>query len=460
MSVALMADERVDRTLFDLAEDAIARARKAGADAAEACLESSRSFTVKVQGGTIDSLKQSATRGLGLRVFVNGAEGFVSSTDLRPASLDDLARQAVALARFSTPDEWNAVVTPDEAGEPQMDLALYDPAVLELPAEEKIARALELERLVLAYDPRVKRTDSVGVSSRDGQFVIANSSGLMRGYTTTSISAYAVALADDGDGKQQSGGYGRSHRWLADLPSMESIAKEAARRAVARLGARPVPTAKVPVILHPDIAASWLAEMFGAWSGENVLKKSSWLSEKLGETIASPLVTIVDDSVQPRGYGSSPVDGDGVASRRNVLLDRGRCAMFVYDSYNARRAKTQSTGNATRGYGSTPGIGFGNLFFAPGTESPEAILAKVDRGFYMDDQGSFGFNDVTGDYSFQAQGQWIEKGEKVQAVEGVTVASTSLDMLKNVAAAGNDLVFDGSVASPTLLISEMTVSGT
>lgn len=460
MSVALVADERVDRTLFDVAEDAIARAKRAGADHVEACLESSRSFTVKVQGGAIESLKQSATRGLGLRVFVNGAEGFVSSTDLAPASLDDLARQAVALARFSTPDEWNAVVTPAEAGEPRMDLALYDPAVVELPAETKIARALELERLALAYDPRVKRTDSVGVSSRDGQFVIANSSGLARGYTTTSISAYVVALADDGDGKQQSGGYGRSHRWLADLPEMEAIAKEAARRAVARLGARPVPTAKVPVILHPDIAATWLAEMFDAWSGENVLKKSSWLSEKLGETIASPLVTIVDDGVQPRGFGSSPVDGDGVASRRNVLVDRGRCAMFVYDSYNARRAKTRSTGNAARGYASTPGIGYGNLSFAAGGESPEAILAKVDRGFFMDDQGSYGFNDVTGDYSFQAQGHWIEKGEKVHAVEGVTVASTSLDMLKNVVAVGNDLVFDGSVASPTLLIAEMTVSGT
>ena len=455
-----MADARVDRALFTLAEDAIDRARRAGADQAEVCIESARQFQVKVQGGTIDSLKQSATRGLGLRVFVHGAEGFVSSTDLRPESLDDLARQAVALARFSTPDEWNGVVTPAEAGEPEMDLALFDPAVVDLSPDAKIAHALDLERLALGYDPRVKRIDSAGVSSRDGQFVIANSSGLMRGYTTTSISSYVVALADDGAGKQQSGGYGRSHRWLADLPPVEAIAREAARRAVSRLGARPVPTARVPVILHPDIAASWLAEMFGAFSGENVFKKSSWLTEKLGETVASPLVTLVDDGLQPRGYGSSPVDGDGVASRRNVLLDRGRCAMFVYDAYNARRAKTRSTGNAARGYASTPHIGCGNLFIAAGAESPEAILKKVDRGFFMDDQGSYGFNDVTGDYSFQAQGHWIEKGEKVHAVEGVTVASTSLDMLKNVAAVGNDLVFDGSIASPTLLVAEMTVSGT
>jgi len=459
MSAGIVADERVDRALFDVAEAVLDRARRAGADHAEACLESARSFQVKVQGGAIETLKQSATRGLGLRVFVGGAEGFVSSTDLRPESLDDLARRAVELARFSTPDEWNAVVSTAEAGEPAADLAIFDPAVAGMPAPQRIALALELERLALSADPRIRRTDSVGVSTRDGQFVLANSMGLRRGYSETSIGAHVVALADDGDGKQQSGGYGRSHRFLADLPSPETIAAEAVRRALGRLGARSVPTARVPVILHPDIAGAWIAEMFDAFSGENVIKKSSWLSEKLGETIASPLVTLVDDGLLLRGYGSSPVDGDGVACQKNCLIDRGRCAMFVYDAYHARRAGTRSTGNAARGYSSTPGIGTGNLYVEAGTESPEAILRKVDRGFLMDDQGSFGFNSVTGDYSFQAQGQWIEKGERVHAVEGVTVASTSLEMLKNVAAVGNDLVFDGSVASPTLLISEMTVSG-
>jgi PmbA protein len=243
------------------------------------------------------------------------------------------------------------------------------------------------------------------------------------------------------------------------MPPPEKIAAEAARRAVERLGARPVPTARVPVIMHPDIAAGWIGEMYDAFSGESVLKRSSWLSEKLGAEIASPLVTLVDDGTLRRGYGSSPVDGEGIATRRNVLIDRGRCAMFAYDAYWARRANTRSTGSGTRGYSSTPGIGFHNLYLEKGAESPEAILARVDRGFYMDDQGSYGFNEVTGDYSFQAQGHWIEKGVKVFPVEGVTVASNSLDMLRNVVAVGNDLDFDGSVTSPTLLIAEMTVSG-
>ena len=199
--------------------------------------------------------------------------------------------------------------------------------------------------------------------------------------------------------------------------------------------------------------------MLDAFSAESVIKKSSWLTDKLGQTIASPLVTLVDDGTLAGHVGSSPHDGEGVATRRNVLIERGVCAMFLYDTYHARRAGTRSTGSAIRGYSSVPGIGYHNLYLEPGADAPDAILAQADRGFYMTDQGSFGFNPVTGDYSFQAQGFWIERGVKSFPVEGVTVASNSLDMLGKVAAVGNDLGWEGSVASPTILIAEMTVSG-
>ncbi len=443
-----------------VAAAAVERARRAGADQAEAVVQGSRAFTVRVSGGQVESLKQSATRGLGLRVIVNGAVGFVSSTDLRNETLDDLARRAVALARFSTPDPANAMPAPEEAGDaPAHDLSLFDPAVLELPAERKIAMALELERLALGYDPRVTRVDSANLTSRDGATALVNSHGLSRLSSGTAVSASVVPLAEDRDGRQQTGYYGMTRRWLDELSPMEEIAQEAARRAVARIGARPVPAARVPVVMHPDIAAAWIAELHDAFSGESVIKKASWLTEKLGQAIASPLVTLVDDGRLVRGVGSGPWDGEGVATRRNVLIERGVCALFLYDVYHARRAGTRSTGSAVRGYSSVPGIGYHNLHLEPGGESPEAILKKVDRGFYMDDQGSFGFNGVTGDYSFQAQGFWIERGEKAFPVDGVTVASNSLDMLKNVVAVGNDLKWDGNVVSPTLLIAEMTVSG-
>ncbi len=446
------------------AAQALECARRAGAAHAEACVEGARDFSVRVRGGAIETLKQSGTRGLGLRVIVGDAVGFVSSTDLRPEALADLARNAVTLARFSTADPANVLPAPGDladgtAGMSHEDLALFDPAVVELPADRKIEMALALERLTLAHDPRIRRTDAVGVSSRDGAVVIANTHGLLRAWSATAMSLFSVALADDRDGKQRTGGYGVCKRALADLPPVEAVATEAARRAVARIGARSVPSARVPVVMHPDIAAAWLSEMYDAFTGEAVLKQASWLTGKLDQPVAAPRVTIVDDGRMPRGVGTQPCDGEGVPTRGNVLVDRGRLAMFTYDTYTARRAGTRSTGNAVRSYSSVPGIGYHNLHIAAGDQTPESILARVDRGFYMDDQGSFGFNEVTGDYSFQAQGFWIEKGEKAFPVDGVTVASSSLAMLRNIEAVGDDLRFDDQVAAPTLLIAEMTVSG-
>ncbi len=439
------------------AENAVACARAAGAEHAEAHVGSGRSFTVRVSGGEIESLTQSATRGLGLRVIVNGAVGTVSSNDFRPEALDDLARRAVALARFSTPDPANGLPLREETTEaaPAGDLALADPALAALPTLEKIEMALTLERAALGFDPRVKRVEVAMVGSGDSSSALANSDGLVRASSGTGISAYVQPLADDAAGKQQSGSYYVSRRRLAGFPDLEWMAGEAARRAIARIGARPVPTARVPVMMHPDVAQSWLDDMYEAFTAEAVIKRESWLTGKLDNVIASPLVTLVDDGRLKAGVGTSPWDGEGVPTRRNVLIERGRLALFEYNCYWARRAGVRSTGN---GVGSST-IGYHNLFLEAGNESPEAILKRVDRGFYMDDQGAYGFNPVTGDYSFQAQGFWIEKGAKAFPVEGVTVAGRSLDMLRDIQAVGSDLRLEGGVGCPTLLIAEMTVGG-
>jgi PmbA protein len=451
---------RAPPALERLGAPAVERARAAGADEAEACVERGRAFTVRVNGGDIETLKQSGTLGLGLRVIVGERVGFVSTNDLGSDAIADLARRAVALARHSSPDPANALIVPADAGEgPAGDLGLFDPEVLEFTPERRIAMALELERVALAHDPRIQRVEGAGVSSQDGAAALVTSTGVARSWAATSASLWVVALAGDRDGRQQTGHHGTTQRRVRDLPAPEVAAREAARRAVARIGARSVAAAKVPVVMHPDVAAGWIAEMHDAFSGESILKRSSWLTGRLGQVIASPLLTLVDDGRLPGAVGTEPFDGEGVATRRNVLIERGTCASFLYDVYHARRAGTRSTGSAVRSYGSVPSIGAQNLFVEAGTESPEQLLARVDRGFYLDDTGSYGFNGVTGDYSYQAQGFWIERGEKVFPVDGVTVASNSLDMLRNVVAVGNDLEFRGSVACPTLLVSEMTLSG-
>ncbi len=439
------------------AAEAVESARAAGAEQAEAVVESGRGFTVRVSGGEIESLEQSATRGLGLRVLVRGATGFVSSNDLGPEALADLARRAVALARFSSPDPANGLPRREdlEAAAADDDLALVDPELAQLGAAAKIEMALALERAALGFDPRVKKVEGAQVGSREGSVALANSEGLARVSSATSMSAWVQPLAEDAGGKQQSGSHYVARRRLAGFPEPEEVAAEAARRALARIGARPVPTARVPVIMHPDVAQSWLDDMYEAFTAEAVIKRESWLTGRLDQVIAAPLVTLVDDGRLRGGIGTSLWDGEGVPTRRNVLIERGRLAMVEYDCYWARRGGVRSTGNAVR----AGSIGYHNLFVEPGSESPEAILARVERGFYMDDQGSYGFNPVTGDYSFQAQGFWIEHGEKAFPVEGVTVAGRSLDMLRGIEAVGNDLRLESSVGCPTLLITGMTVGG-
>jgi PmbA protein len=442
-----------------IARHAVELARAAGADEAEAVVETMRALSVRANGGAAETVKRSSTTGLGLRVIVDRRVGFVSTTDLRADTLADLARRAVALARHSSPDEANGVLRESLPAPEPGPLEINDPAVAELDADQLLAMAIEMERVALGYDPRIQRVDGSYAAARRGAGVLVNSYGVVRREEGASVSAFVVPLAADQGGKQRSGGYGMTMRRLADLESPERIARESARRAVAMVGARSVPAARVPVVMHPDVAGGWIAEMFGAFSGENVLLKSSWLTEKLGETIASPLVTLVDDGLLPRGVGSAPVDGEGVPSQRNVLIASGTCNMFAYDLYNARRAGTHSTGNASRSYASVPGISYRNLFLQRGPFTAEAILRSVERGFYMTDQGSFGYNDVTGDYSYQAAGFWLEGGQIAFPVDGITVAGNSLEMLRAVEMVGDDLKFEGDVASPHLKIAEMTVGG-
>jgi PmbA protein len=440
------------------AENAVRFAKKAGADQADAWVEARTEFRGDVLDGKIENLKQAQRQGLGLRVIADHKVSIVYTSDLRPESLEKLAGRGVLLARQSATDEFAALPEGGLAAS-KGDLRLFDEDVAALPVSKKIDMALEMERVALGYDKRIKRTDGCSLRTNVGSAHIASTRGGSQAYSGTSVVMFVNPLAEDTAERQQSGAYATAARWLSKIETPEEVGKEAGRRAVARIGARSVPTQKVPVVMHPDIAAGWLQSLFGAFSGENVFKKTSYLAESLGATIASPLVTVIDDGTMPGEIASSPFDGDGLPTWRNVLIDKGVCKMFVYNDYWARKAGAKSTGNAGRSYTSGPTIGNRNLYFANGDTAPADIMKSVDRGFYMVDQGAFGYNPTTGDYSYQAAGFWIEKGVIAYPVQEVTAASNTLEMLANVTKVGNDLRFSGDVNSPTLLISEMTVSG-
>jgi PmbA protein len=271
-------------------------------------------------------------------------------------------------------------------------------------------------------------------------------------------------LAKDVNGTMQRDGWWSSARRLGELDSPEAVGKEAARRTLRRLGARRMPTQQVPVVFAPETARSLIGSIFEAASGDSIWRHASFLAGKLGESIAAPSLTIIDDNAMllpsgVGGFGSSPFDGEGLPSLRTVVVESGVLRNYLLNTYTARKLGMKSTHNASRGLAGTPGIGCGNLYLEPGKLTPEDIIKAIPAGLYVTSLMGFGVNLVTGDYSRGATGLWIENGELTHAVEEVTIAGNLGDMLRNVTAIGNDLVFRGSVAAPTLRIDGMTLAG-
>jgi PmbA protein len=267
-----------------------------------------------------------------------------------------------------------------------------------------------------------------------------------------------VPVVEDEGGKKRRGHYWTGSRHFSGLESLERVGEEAARRTLRQLGARKVPTCQVPVVFDTDAARSLLSSFIGCALGGSIWRKSSYLAEREGSVVASPLVTIVDDPLIPRGPGSRAFDGEGLASRRNVVVEAGVLKMFLLDSYCGRKLDKPSTASAGRSGGGV-GPGTSNLILQPGAHTPEEIIASTPRGLFVTEMMGFGFNAVTGDFSRGAAGFWIEDGKLAFPVSEITISSNLDTMLQNIDAVGSDLVLKTSTACPTLRISQMTIAG-
>lgn len=441
-----------------VAKRLVQRAQKKGAKQAEAFLQVGRESSCRVRDGEVEDLTQATSKGVGLRVIYKDRLGFAYTSDFDAASLDAFVDRAIQLAEAAAPNKLNGLPAKKELGKRAKLKDLFDPAVETLDPEWKIKVSLEMEKAGKAVDPRVTTFDSVGAGDYVSNVVIASSEGLVDGYSGTYVYLYASPVASDGKGLQTS--YWMDYkRHLAALDAPEKVGVEAARRAVRMLGARKVKSQKVPVIFDPRMASSFVGSIAGAANGDMVFKKSSVLAPLLGKQIAPKNFTVVDDGLLERGIGTSPFDGEGVATRRTPIVDRGTLANFLYDSFTARKAKAATTGNASRGYSGMPYIGTHNLYLEKGDVAPEEIIRGVKNGFYVTAMLGRGANPVTGEYSRGANGIWIENGELAFPVQEVTVAGNILTMLKSVDAIGSDLEFRGTVAAPTIRFSEMTVAG-
>jgi PmbA protein len=450
--------------LESLAADVVALAVKAGASDAEAVAREGDEFSVNVRMGQVETLKESGSRGLGLRVFLGLRSASASTSDMTPEGIRQLVDGALALAKVTEEDPFSGMPETAEFGSVPGDLHLYHEDVYSLPGAERIEWARRAEAAAIAADPRITNSDGGSFDAATGRKVLANSRGFVGSYRSSYAGVSAAPLAQDANGQMQRDGWWSSARRLADLDSPESIGIEAARRALRRLGARRVPTQRVPIVFAPEVARSLIGSLFEAASGDAIWRSASFLAGRLESQIAAPSLNLIDDNTMllptgMGGFGTSPFDGEGLPSQRTVVVENGILRNYLLNTYTARKLGMKSTHNASRGLAGTPGIGCGNLYVEPGALTPEQIIGEIHAGLYVTSLMGFGVNVVTGDYSRGATGLWIENGQLTHAVEEVTIAGNLAEMLKNVTAIGNDLEFRGAVASPTLRIDGMTIAG-
>jgi len=434
--------------LLALAEELVAFGRKNGASQAEVLVRQGTEFSVDVREGEIEKLTEADSNGLTLRVFVDGKMARASSSDLSGETLHRLMANAIDRARLSSADPLAGLPEKNPLAIDVAALKIYDPALLDMPPEKKIAAARETEAICLA-DKRIKKSFGAGYRTNVGATLLANSNGFSGSYTRTSCSCYVYLQAGEGSNLFDEG-WGDESPFLGRLETPEEIARKALHRVTRLIGGRKVETQNVPVVLEPPMTGSLLSFLFNCVNGNSIYLKQSFLAGKVGEQVGNELVTIIDDGTLPEGIGTKPFDAEGVPTQKTVVMEKGILRSYLMDTYAARKLGMKSTGNAS---------GANNLYLAAGTSTPDEIIKSVDKGLLLTGTIGFGLVPTTGDISRGAFGLWIENGAIAFPVSEITISGNLGQILRGIQMVGNDLKFKDSITGPTMKIAEMTVGG-
>lgn len=445
-------------TVLDIAVTAAQRAMALGATGAECTASEGEEFSVGVRMREVEKLTQAGSRGVGIRVLVGKRAGSARTSDLSLEGIETMVRSALRLAELTTEDPFAGLPEQSELGAHDGEHRLFDEAIANLESEWKIAQALRCEEAALSTDPRIENSEGGGFDSYISTRAFANSHGFAGSYKMSSCGMSAVPIAKQ-NGSMERDYWSSSARAAAKLESPEDVGRKAAERAVRRLGARKVATQKVPVIFEPRTARSLIGDIFEAVNGGAIYRQASFLAGKLGEKIGSPYLTVIDDATIPGLFGTSPFDDEGVPSRRTVVIEKGVLKSYLLNTYTARKLGLKTTGNASRGLGGNASVGPGNFYLEAGTRTEEEMIKGIRQGLYITELIGGEANTVTGDYSSGAVGLWIENGELAYPVSEITVAGNLKQMLMDLEEPASNLEFRSSVASPSILIPEMTVSG-
>ena len=437
-----------------LLDDLIAKAKAAGADAADAVLADSVSLSNARRLGALERLEREESRDLGLRVFVGKRQAIVSSSDTAGPVLDALVEQAVAMARSVPEDPYCGLAGPDQLVREIPALDTCDPE--EPSAEVLVERARACEDAARAV-PGITNSEGAEAGWSLARIALAASNGFAGSYALSHHSVGVAVLAGEGLGMERDYDF-TSTVHGADLEPPEEVGRRAGEQTVKRLGARKAKTARVPIVFDPRVGRGLVGHLTGAVNGVAVARGTSFLKDKLGERIFGPGIEVVDDPHQPRGLRSKPFDAEGIANTRRSIVADGVLQTWLLDLRSARQLGLATTGHASRGTSSPPSPATTNLYMCAGEQSPEAMIGEIDEGFYVTEMMGMGVNAVSGDYSRGASGFWIEKGALAYPVNEVTVAGNLKDMFLALTPA-NDLVFRYATNAPTLRVDGLTVAG-
>ncbi len=432
----------------------IAKALRAGAEAADAVAFEGTSLSASQRLGEIEDIQRSEASEVGLRVFIGHRQAIVSSSDTSRAALDELVERALAMARAAPEDPYCGLADGERLAKELPELDLYDAA--QPSVEELFDRVARAEDAALAV-PGITNSEGAEASWHQGLVALAASHGFAGAYTTSSHSVAASVVAGKGSGMERDYDYA-SARHAADLEDPRAVGERAGQRAVRRLEPRKVSSARLPVVFDPRVSGGLLRHLVAAVSGAAVARGTSFLMDMMEKPVFAPGISVVDDARRGRGLRSRPFDGEGVATERRKLVDDGRLVSWLLDSASARQLGLATTGHASRSAASVPSPSPSNLYLEAGPLTPQELMSDIAQGFYVTELSGFGVNPVTGDYSRGAAGFWIENGELGFAVSEITIAGNLKAMFRALKPA-DDLDFRYGIDAPTLHIDGMTLAG-
>lgn len=441
----------------EFATELLERALKGGTDEAEVYVRTSRNLTIEVKEQKVDTLEVSRTTGYSVRVIKDRRLGFSYSTD--PDEIRRVAERAIEASQFSEPDEHNGFPFPAEPSA----VKVLDNDLVTLAESDALDLVMSLERTATQEDSRIKKIRKAAGSFSVNETSIFSSHGVALRYSSTGCSAQITAIAEEGTESQMSWDYEGS-RFLGEV-SFERVGRNAARKAVLLLGAEKTTPVRGSIILDSSTAFEFLHVLSSALSAESVQKRKSMLAGKVGESLLSPTVNIVDDGVLDGMLGSRPVDDEGCPAMSKTLIEKGVLKGFLHNTYTARKDGVHSTGNAVRGgFTGLPSVGPTNFFIQPVSgeyaTTLSGLMAYVDRGLYViETMGMHTANPISGEFSIGVSGLWIEKGKVSHPVKEAVISGNILDLFRNIPMVGDDLRFYGSIGAPSLLIEGIDISG-